>query len=289
MAKVQLNNSWELSAVPYLPVMDLVAEHCHNLATAGVDGMMLSWSLGGYPVAEPGDRRPLPPPADAGGRRGARAVGPRRFGPRGAPRPPGVDRLEPGLQRVSRITAACSTMPGADGPGESALPRSTGYRATMAGIPYDDLAAWRGPYPAEIFAAQFEKVAAGWQRGLTELQAAVAQTPASLRPEVEAELRLRRPPGCIFRAWRTRHGSSCCATPWPSGCQGARILILALPKSGTTICYQILRESLPDDSLCLFEPSTCSVDEPQGDCANLGNLLRLGECDSNRLLTNSEG
>ena len=27
----------------------------------------------------------------------------------------------------------------------------------------------------------------------------------------------------------------------------------------------------------------------QGDCANLGNLLRLGECDSNRLLTNSEG
>ena len=27
VAKVQFNNSWELSAVPYLPVMDLVAEH----------------------------------------------------------------------------------------------------------------------------------------------------------------------------------------------------------------------------------------------------------------------
>ena len=49
VAKVQLNNSWELSAVPYLPVMDLVAGHCRNLASAGVDGMMLSWSLGGYP------------------------------------------------------------------------------------------------------------------------------------------------------------------------------------------------------------------------------------------------
>src|SRR5437763_46494 len=47
VAKVQVNNSWELSAVPYLPVMDLVAEHCERLASAGIDGMMLSWSLGG--------------------------------------------------------------------------------------------------------------------------------------------------------------------------------------------------------------------------------------------------
>ena len=49
VAKVQLNNTWEFSSVPYLPVMDLVAQHCHNLASAGVDGVMLSWSLGGYP------------------------------------------------------------------------------------------------------------------------------------------------------------------------------------------------------------------------------------------------
>ena len=49
VAKVQLNNTWELSAVPSLPVLDLVAEHCANLSTAGADGMMLSWSLGGYP------------------------------------------------------------------------------------------------------------------------------------------------------------------------------------------------------------------------------------------------
>ncbi len=49
VAKVQVNNSWELSAVPSLPVLDLVAEHCHRLAAAKVDGLMLSWSLGGYP------------------------------------------------------------------------------------------------------------------------------------------------------------------------------------------------------------------------------------------------
>ncbi|MGL6194037.1 MAG: hypothetical protein ACRC2T_04360, partial [Thermoguttaceae bacterium] len=49
VAKVQLNNTWEFSSVPYLPVLELTARHCKNLASADVSGMMLGWSLGGYP------------------------------------------------------------------------------------------------------------------------------------------------------------------------------------------------------------------------------------------------
>ena len=49
VAKVQFNNTWELSAVPWLPVSDLIAEHASNLAKMDTDGLMLSWSLGGYP------------------------------------------------------------------------------------------------------------------------------------------------------------------------------------------------------------------------------------------------
>ncbi len=37
----------------------------------------------------------------------------------------------------------------------------------MAGFPYDDLNAWRRPYPAEVFASQFEKVSSDWLRGVT--------------------------------------------------------------------------------------------------------------------------
>ncbi len=48
-AKVQLNNSWECSAVPYLPTFDLMTEHVKNLKALDVDGLMLGWSLGGYP------------------------------------------------------------------------------------------------------------------------------------------------------------------------------------------------------------------------------------------------
>ena len=49
VAKLQVNCSWELSSVPYLPTMDLVAEHAANLAASPVHSVMLSWSQGGYP------------------------------------------------------------------------------------------------------------------------------------------------------------------------------------------------------------------------------------------------
>ena len=48
-AKVQVNNSWECSCVPYLPVFDLVLEHLNNLSAEGVENLLLSWTTGGYP------------------------------------------------------------------------------------------------------------------------------------------------------------------------------------------------------------------------------------------------
>ncbi len=48
-AKVQINNSWECSAVPYMPTFSLMARHINNLKDIGVSGLMMSWSLGGFP------------------------------------------------------------------------------------------------------------------------------------------------------------------------------------------------------------------------------------------------
>ena len=127
VAKVQLNNSWELSTVPYLPVLDLVAEHVCNLARSRVDGLMLSWSLGGYPspnlevaqefadheymVSEPGAEREAV----------LDRVAQRRFGPQGSARPPRVGRILTGLPRISLPRRRALPEPGADGPGEPAL------------------------------------------------------------------------------------------------------------------------------------------------------------------------
>ncbi len=65
----------------------------------------------------------------------------------------------------------------------------TGYKATMTGFPYDDLDAWRGPYPAQVFAEQYEKVATGWRAGIGLLREAAEKAPPDRREEVQAELR----------------------------------------------------------------------------------------------------
>ena len=110
VAKVQLNNTWELSTVPYLPVMDLVAEHCHNLASAGVDGMMLSWTLGGYPSPNLEIAARFRVEADPQRRRSARCAGRRALWGRGrSAGAKGLDRLQHGVPPISVSTAACST------------------------------------------------------------------------------------------------------------------------------------------------------------------------------------
>ncbi len=48
-AKVQMNASWECSAVPYLPAFGLMVEHVKRLKALQTNGIMLGWSLGGYP------------------------------------------------------------------------------------------------------------------------------------------------------------------------------------------------------------------------------------------------
>jgi hypothetical protein len=189
VAKVQLNNSWELSTVPYLPVLDLVAEHVGNLARSRVDGLMLSWSLGGYPspnlevaeefAAEPGAERETV----------LDRVARRRFGPEGAGH---ARRAWTAFSRAFREypfhVSVLYQSPVQMGPANLLYPTATHYRSTMTGIPYDDLDGWRGPYPADVFAAQFAKVAELWQPGLSELEQAAAKTPADRAAEARAEL-----------------------------------------------------------------------------------------------------
>jgi len=48
-AKLQINNSWEISTIPYIPVFNLIINHLRKLNKLGVKDFMLSWTLGGYP------------------------------------------------------------------------------------------------------------------------------------------------------------------------------------------------------------------------------------------------
>ncbi len=200
-AEIQFNNTCEIASLPYLPVMDLVAEHCHNLASARLDGMLIGWTMGGYPspnfqLARQLSRTPAPN-VDAVLDRLARE----RFGPQGAPHARKAWTLmSDAFRQYPFHISVVYTSPVQCGPANALYPSKTDYKATMWGIPYDDLDGWRGPYPPEVFAAQFEKMAAGWRSGLVELQAAVEKAPPDCRKDAQADLRVARAAAIHFQS-----------------------------------------------------------------------------------------
>ncbi|MGQ9649970.1 MAG: hypothetical protein ACUVXJ_07655 [Phycisphaerae bacterium] len=192
MAKVQVNCTWELSAIPYLPAMNLVARHVENLRNAGIRDMMLSWSLGGYPspnlrLVSEFSKTPAPTAEQALAR-----VAEDLYGKTAAP-------------EVLKAWATFSTafeeypygMPGLYagpfqvGPANPLYATPTGYHPTMVGFPYDGLDAWRGPYPAEVYVRQCEKVAKGFETGIELLRRAQTKTDTdAFSRNVAADLRL---------------------------------------------------------------------------------------------------
>ncbi len=169
IAKVQFNNTWELSAVPYIPAVRLVAEHASRLAAEGVDGLMLGWTIGGYPS----------PNLDAAAEyyfgsapdvdQAVRRVAVRRFGLAGA-RVAGAWRTFGEAFVQFPYSLGLYTAPLQFGPENLLYPKETGYRATMIGFPYDDLESWRGIYPPEVLARELESVARDWAKGLAGLR-----------------------------------------------------------------------------------------------------------------------
>ena len=200
-AEIQFNNTCEIASIPYLPVMDLVAEHIHNLEPVRLDGMLIGWTMGGHPspnfqLARELNRTPAPT-VDAT----LEALAQERFGPEGAPfaRKAWTSMSEAFRQYPFHISVVY-TCPIQLGPANAVYPSKTGYSATMWGIPYDDLNGWRGPYPPEVFAAQFERMAEGWRPGVAELERAVDKTPADRRNEAQTDLRFARAAGIHFQA-----------------------------------------------------------------------------------------
>jgi len=200
-AEIQFNNTCEIASLPYLPVMDLVAEHLHNLAPLKLSGMLIGWTMGGHPspnfeLAQRLNRTPAPQ-VDAV----LETMAQERFGPAGAPHARRAwTLLSDAFRQYPFHIGVIYTSPVQWGSANPMYPAKTGYKATMWGIPYDDLDGWRGPYPPEVFAAQFEKVADGWRPGIAELRTAVEKTPPERRGAAQADLRYARAAAVTFQS-----------------------------------------------------------------------------------------
>ena len=180
MAKVQWSCTWEISAVPYIPVPDLIAQHCENLVKAGIGGLMASWTVGGYPspnfeVAKRYYFDPLPSSRDEV----LRDVALRRYGSRAAPQVLDAWKAfsEAFVQYPMEGGNVVYHVPTQHGPANLLRLHPTGYKAAMMLFPYDDYTHWVGTYPVEIAVAQFQKMAAMWRKGLEIFHAALAQVP----------------------------------------------------------------------------------------------------------------
>jgi hypothetical protein len=203
--------------VPWLPVPHLVDEHLANLARAGVDGLMLSWTLGGYPGGNLALLEGSPAELAA------------RFAPTAAATvEAGWRQLAAAFREFPFHVDVLYCAPQNAGPRNLLFARPTGYRATMVGFPYDDLDGWRANhYPREVFVAQCRKLADGWQAGLATLRRVPATGPAWAE-----HLRLVEAVGCHFQSlyqqadyvWRRDRGETDLTAPIEAELQTAKQL-----------------------------------------------------------------
>ncbi|MBQ7176304.1 MAG: hypothetical protein IJS08_02725 [Victivallales bacterium] len=161
-AKVQLNNSWEMSAVPYIPVPFLVQEHLDNLAKARVDGLMLSWTLGGYPGGNLALLSATPEELAAS-----------RFNPKLAAEVIKAERIfSEAFRQFPFNVSVLYYSPVNYGPMNLLHLKPSGYKASMVGFPYDDVKKWCGPYDPLQMLTQINAIISGWSKGMEILQKA---------------------------------------------------------------------------------------------------------------------
>ena len=178
-AKLQLGTTWEMAAVPYLPVLENVTRHLAALREAGVPDLMLGWTLGGHPSPN------LEAVAELAAGGTLESLAERRHGKAAAPATVAFWRECSTVFREFPFHAGTVYLaPLQMGPANPLWPQPTGYRATMVGIPYDDLTSWRSQYPAEVFVAQLELVAKGFAAALAKVRAAVPAPASALREEM---------------------------------------------------------------------------------------------------------
>ncbi|MBL8227995.1 MAG: hypothetical protein JNL98_05945 [Bryobacterales bacterium] len=187
IAKTQFNNTWEISAVPYIPVLPLVLEHCENLAKAGIQGVMASWTCGGYPspnlrAASAYALEPRPTKEEILQTEATRIYG--------------AGNAQPAVRAWNIFSNAFQNfpygvsiyvLPVQHGPANPLRLRPTGLKPGMILFPYDAYSSWRGAYPPATVHQLMAKLAGEWQQGVR-----ILQTMAAAGKEARLELAIAR-------------------------------------------------------------------------------------------------
>lgn len=160
-AKVQMNDTWEMSVVPFIPVFDNIAKHINNLKEQGISHLQVSWTLGGCPspnlklvswlMEEKGTVKEFLYDWLGEGIGSVVDEAQKKLSQAFSEYPFYIDTLYYGPQNF--------------GPMAPFFLKDTGYLATMVGYPYDNIKRWSAIYPVEVYENQYKKLCDGWREG----------------------------------------------------------------------------------------------------------------------------
>ena len=171
MAKVQINSSWEMAVVPYIPVFDLIMAHMQNLKELGVGGLMLSWTVGGYPTVS----------LDLVNRFFAEGFSYDdflcdHFAAQAALVKQAVKHFSDGFRYFPHTIPMLYDGPQELGPSNLLYKEATGYTATMVTYAHDDYNTWRGKYTLSEWLGLLDSLLGEWKKGLALLEDVVGNT-----------------------------------------------------------------------------------------------------------------
>ena len=165
-AKIQVNTTWQMAAVPYIPVFDLVEKHINNLKNQGVAHFQSSWTLGGFPAPNLKFTERLMNESitakefliDWYGQESGETVyeAQRHFSEAFENYPFSVDVVYFGPHNFGIMAPF--------------FLNNTDYEACMVGYPYDDLEKWADIYPINVYANQYKMLCDEWQKGIDLLE-----------------------------------------------------------------------------------------------------------------------
>lgn len=183
-AKVQLNNTWEMAAVPFIPVFDKVAEHVENLRKQGVKHLHASWTLGGCPspnlklvawlMDEKGTTEEFL--SDYLGNDIAIVVNEAQR------------KMSKAFSEFPFYLDVLYYAPQNFGPMAPFFLKDTGCKATLVGFPYDDVKGWAGIYDKERLEIQFMKLCQGWKDGVEMLRKCAGESERAAEIRIMAEV-----------------------------------------------------------------------------------------------------
>jgi hypothetical protein len=188
MAKTQFNNTWEISATPYIPVPHLIARHCTNLTRAGITGIQASWTLGGYPSPNLEVAKEFYFSPSAGAEAVLQRVAERRYGEAVAPQVVAAWASFSKAFELYPYSVGIYVIPTQHGPANLLRVKPTGIKNSMILFPQDDYKHWAGQYTPEVVEREFTRMADLWEQALPAFRKAMNGVPAAKKRQALEDL-----------------------------------------------------------------------------------------------------